>query len=177
MTSRCQISFVERPLFEQFPRHTIQNKLLLKQAPNFIEHPLPNQLTAENASREWRELLPRSDLTAEEDVIRNIMNRRGPGGNVQGNFANRGPTPKLLAARRAVSKHLLVFRGEAEIWPLFKSCYEYTTAACDFTNTDNLNRLQDSLQRLAKEAVQSRLLISDSVPELRSNKESAKILR
>ncbi|XP_053692248.1 uncharacterized protein LOC128740709 [Sabethes cyaneus] len=38
--------------------------------------------------------------------------------------------------------------------------------ACGFTNTDNLKRLQDSLQGLAKEAVQSRLLMPESVPDV-----------
>lgn len=108
------------------------------------------------------------DLTAEEAaVIRNVLNRRRQyGSGIHRGAISRGPTREQLAARQAVSKHLPVFKGEPEVWPLFISCFEYTTAACGFTHTDNLKRLQDSLQGLAKEAVQSRLLLPDSVPEV-----------
>ncbi|XP_058456469.1 uncharacterized protein LOC131433878 [Malaya genurostris] len=108
------------------------------------------------------------DLTEQEkEIIRNIVNRRrSQRTEFQQPFSTRGPTSEQLAARHAVSKHLPIFKGEPEVWPLFISSYEYTTDACGFTNTDNLKRLQDSLQGLAKEAVQSRLLLPESVPEV-----------
>ncbi|XP_062557436.1 uncharacterized protein LOC134222310 [Armigeres subalbatus] len=75
-------------------------------------------------------------------------------------------TKEQLAARQAVSKHLPTFKGEPEIWPLFISSFEYTTQACGFSNIDNLKRLQDSLQGVALEAVRSRLVLPDSVPDV-----------
>ncbi|XP_062541700.1 uncharacterized protein LOC134209706 [Armigeres subalbatus] len=71
-----------------------------------------------------------------------------------------------LAARQAVSKNLPVFKGEAEKWPMFISCFEYTTKACGFSNLDNLKRLQDCLQGDALEAVRSRLVLPESVPDV-----------
>ncbi|XP_062714303.1 uncharacterized protein LOC109417163 [Aedes albopictus] len=84
-----------------------------------------------------------------------------------------GPGPSVgrisreqLAARKAVSQHLPKFRGEAEVWPLFISSFEYTTAACGFSNLENVKRLQDCLQGDALEAVRSRLVLPDSVPDV-----------
>lgn len=71
-----------------------------------------------------------------------------------------------IAARQAISKHLPVFRGEPEVWPIFISSYEFTTKACGFSNLDNLKRLQDSLQGNALEAVRSRLVLPNSVPDV-----------
>ncbi|XP_058449373.1 uncharacterized protein LOC131429324 [Malaya genurostris] len=107
------------------------------------------------------------ELTNEEiAIIRKIVRRSNRNGSGFDPQAIRGPTKEQLAARQACSRHLPIFKGEPEVWPLFISCYEYTTSACGFTNTDNLKRLQDSLQGLAKEAVQSRLLLPESVPEV-----------
>ncbi|XP_058825736.1 uncharacterized protein LOC131685801 [Topomyia yanbarensis] len=75
-------------------------------------------------------------------------------------------TRDQLAARKAVSQNLPKFKGEAEVWPLFISSFEYTTAACGFSNLENLKRLQDCLQGDALEAVRSRLVLPDSVPDV-----------
>ncbi|XP_053692249.1 uncharacterized protein LOC128740711 [Sabethes cyaneus] len=88
------------------------------------------QKVAKNKVRELDELLQQSDLTVEEEnTIRKLLNRRRRDQPVSKHDANSGPTQEQLAARQAVSKQLPVFRGEAEVWPLFISCYEYTTAA------------------------------------------------
>ncbi|XP_053691773.1 uncharacterized protein LOC128740262 [Sabethes cyaneus] len=71
-----------------------------------------------------------------------------------------------LAARKAVSHSLPKFRGEPEVWPLFISSFEYTTEACGFSNLENLKRLQDCLMGDALEAVRSRLVMPDSVPDV-----------
>ncbi|XP_055527248.1 trichohyalin-like [Wyeomyia smithii] len=71
-----------------------------------------------------------------------------------------------IAARQAISKHLPVFKGEPEVWPIFISSFEFTTEACGFSNLDNLKRLQDSLQGNALEAVRSRLVLPSSVPDV-----------
>ncbi|XP_053698731.1 uncharacterized protein LOC128745678 [Sabethes cyaneus] len=77
-----------------------------------------------------------------------------------------GLSQAQISARQSISKQLPVFRGEAELWPIFISSYEYTTEACGFSNLDNLKRLQDSLKGDALEAVRSRLVLPDSVPDV-----------
>ncbi|XP_055622743.1 uncharacterized protein LOC129766252 [Toxorhynchites rutilus septentrionalis] len=149
---------------------TVENQNQVKSVPptastrilrELIEDPEYEDVNLDEAIRE-------RELTEQEAaVIRNVLSRRRQyGSGLPRDVVCRGPTREQLAARQAVSKNLPVFRGEPEVWPLFISCYEYTTAACGFTNTDNLKRLQDSLQGLAKEAVQSRLLLPDSVPDV-----------
>ncbi|XP_055622535.1 uncharacterized protein LOC129766105 [Toxorhynchites rutilus septentrionalis] len=149
---------------------TVENQNQVKSVPptastrilrELIEDPEYEDVNLDEAIRE-------RELTEQEAaVIGNVLSRRRQyGSGLPRDVVCRGPTREQLAARQAVSKNLPVFRGEPEVWPLFISCYEYTTAACGFTNTDNLKRLQDSLQGLAKEAVQSRLLLPDSVPDV-----------
>ncbi|XP_055632856.1 uncharacterized protein LOC129773285 [Toxorhynchites rutilus septentrionalis] len=103
-------------------------------------------------------------LTREEQMaladFRTGQMRNGPGQEIV------GLSQAQIAARQSVSKQLPVFRGEAELWPIFISSFEYTTQACGFSNLDNLKRLQDSLKGDALEAVRSRLVIPDSVPDV-----------
>ncbi|XP_065089673.1 uncharacterized protein LOC135710890 [Ochlerotatus camptorhynchus] len=49
---------------------------------------------------------------------------------------------------------------------MFISSFEYTTEACGFSNLENLKRLQDCLQGDALEAVRSRLVLPNSVPNV-----------
>ncbi|XP_055584832.1 uncharacterized protein LOC129737696 [Uranotaenia lowii] len=129
---------------------------------------LLEQCLEETGSQGANEPTEESDLNnLEQALMRSLLERRQRKElETQTRSFNTGPTKEQLAARQAGSKHLPTFRGEPEIWPQFISCFEYTTAACGFTNVDNLKRLQDSLQGLAKEAVQSRLLMPASVPEV-----------
>ncbi|XP_058827460.1 uncharacterized protein LOC131687395 [Topomyia yanbarensis] len=77
-----------------------------------------------------------------------------------------GPTSRQLAARQVMSKELPPFSGNPEEWPLFISSFTNSTNACGFTNAENLMRLQRCLRGGALEAVRSRLLIPDSVPQV-----------
>ncbi|XP_053698802.1 uncharacterized protein LOC128745752 [Sabethes cyaneus] len=108
-------------------------------------------------------------LTAEEKTVLADfrMNRMGNGPRMNGpGIEPAGLSQAQIAARQSVSKQLPVFRGEAELWPIFISSYEYTTQACGFSNLDNLKRLQDCLKGDALEAVRSRLVLPDSVPDV-----------
>ena len=58
------------------------------------------------------------------------------------------------------------FSGNAEDWPLFKSNFDETTQAFQYTNTHNLMRLQKSLVGLARETVQSILIFPNDVPNV-----------
>ncbi|XP_058811010.1 uncharacterized protein LOC131675893 [Topomyia yanbarensis] len=105
-----------------------------------------------------------SDFSREElERVANLLKNRRRNGS---GHELVGPTNAQRAARQAVSKHLPIFKGEPEVWPIFISSLEYTTKACGFTNLDNLKRLQDSLQGDALEAVRSRLIFPDSVPDV-----------
>lgn len=75
-------------------------------------------------------------------------------------------TREQMAARKVVSQALPKFRGEPEVWPLFISSFEHTTAACGFSNLENLTRLMDSLEGDALENVRSRLVYPDAVPDI-----------
>ena len=58
------------------------------------------------------------------------------------------------------------FSGNAEDWPLFKSNFDETTQAFQYTNTHNLMRLHKSLVGLARETVQSILIFPNDVPNV-----------
>lgn len=75
-------------------------------------------------------------------------------------------TREQMAARKVVSHALPKFRGEPEVWPMFISCFEHTTAACGFSNLENLTRLMDALGGDALENVRSRLVYPDAVPDI-----------
>ncbi|XP_055634159.1 uncharacterized protein LOC129774446 [Toxorhynchites rutilus septentrionalis] len=77
-----------------------------------------------------------------------------------------GPTPRQLAARQVMLKELPTFSGNPEEWPLFISSFTNSTNACGFTNAENLMRLHRCLRGPALDAVRSRLLIPDSVPQV-----------
>ncbi|XP_065087100.1 uncharacterized protein LOC135708850 [Ochlerotatus camptorhynchus] len=84
----------------------------------------------------------------------------------RGNGSGQRLSQEQLAARQYMSKQLPIFKGEPEVWPLFISSFENTTNACGFSNLDNLKRLQDCLQGEALEAVRSRLVMPESVPDV-----------
>ncbi|XP_055634214.1 uncharacterized protein LOC129774494 [Toxorhynchites rutilus septentrionalis] len=78
----------------------------------------------------------------------------------------RGPTKAQLSARQFLSKKLPVFSGKLEDWPMFICSYETSSEACGFSNVENLARLQECLKGQALEAVRSRLLLPDAVPQI-----------
>ncbi|XP_040152637.1 uncharacterized protein LOC120894230 [Anopheles arabiensis] len=75
-------------------------------------------------------------------------------------------TPRQEAARHMVSKELPVFSGDPAEWPIFISHYEYTTRRCGYSNWENMLRLQKCLKGPALEAVRSRLVLPDVVPQV-----------
>ncbi|XP_062713999.1 uncharacterized protein LOC115262830 [Aedes albopictus] len=79
-----------------------------------------------------------------------------------------GPTSQQLAARQVISRELPVFSGDPIEWPLFISSYNHSTAACGYTESENLLRLQRSLKGVAKDAVSSFLLHPSTVQQVLS---------
>ncbi|XP_058449314.1 uncharacterized protein LOC131429280 [Malaya genurostris] len=71
-----------------------------------------------------------------------------------------------MAARQVMGKELPQFSGNPEDWPIFICSFEQSTAACGYTDAENLMRLQRSLKGHALEAVRSRLLLPSSVPQV-----------
>ncbi|XP_058128534.1 uncharacterized protein LOC131292813, partial [Anopheles ziemanni] len=69
-----------------------------------------------------------------------------------------GLNKEKVAARKAISRELPKFDGNAENWPLFIATYNRTTEMCGFTEEENLIRLQNGLIGKALEAVRSLLM-------------------
>ncbi|XP_055632393.1 uncharacterized protein LOC129772888 [Toxorhynchites rutilus septentrionalis] len=65
-----------------------------------------------------------------------------------------------------MGKELPHFSGNPEDWPIFICSFEQTTAACVYTDAENLIRLQRCLKGHALESVRSRLLLPSSVPQV-----------
>ncbi|XP_055604397.1 uncharacterized protein LOC129752651 [Uranotaenia lowii] len=80
--------------------------------------------------------------------------------------AFQGPTPQQLAARQFMARDLPTFSGDPEDWPLFSSMYYNSSQSCGLSDTENLMRLQRSLRGQAFEAVRSKLLLPNCVPEV-----------
>ncbi|XP_062712313.1 uncharacterized protein LOC134289800 [Aedes albopictus] len=85
-----------------------------------------------------------------------------------GNYVppNVGPTQQQLAARQSLGRDLPVFSGNPADWPIFVSNYNYTTAACGFTDGENMLRLQRCLKGAALESVRSRLILPAATPQV-----------
>ncbi|XP_055542520.1 uncharacterized protein LOC129728131 [Wyeomyia smithii] len=77
-----------------------------------------------------------------------------------------GPTKAQMTARQFLSRKLPAFTGRPEEWPIFFSSYQTSTKACGFSNLENLARLQECLKGAARDAVSSRLLLPDAVPQV-----------
>ncbi|XP_049548331.1 uncharacterized protein LOC125959546 [Anopheles darlingi] len=71
-----------------------------------------------------------------------------------------------VAARRALAKELPAFTGKPEEWPAFYASYRYSTQLCGYRPEENLLRLQRCLKGAALEAVQGRLILPESVPQV-----------
>lgn len=69
-----------------------------------------------------------------------------------------------INARQSMPKELPPFSGNPEEWPTFISTLEWSTAACNFTNAENLIRLQKSLKGEALQSVQQMLIHPANVP-------------
>ncbi|XP_058456916.1 uncharacterized protein LOC131434269 [Malaya genurostris] len=75
-------------------------------------------------------------------------------------------SPQQIAARQVIGKDLPAFGGNPEEWPAFISCFDQTTAACGYTNIENLNRLQRALYGHAKDTVRNQLFLPECVPHV-----------
>lgn len=73
-------------------------------------------------------------------------------------------TQEQLAARKAFSKDLPEFDGQPENWPIFISNFEQSSAACGFSNQENLLRLQKALKGDAFNKMRGLLTMPDNVP-------------
>ncbi|XP_038118646.1 uncharacterized protein LOC119769608 [Culex quinquefasciatus] len=71
-----------------------------------------------------------------------------------------------MFARQVIPSDLPNFNGRPEDWPVFYSSYNNSTRACKFSNVENLIRLQRCLQGPARDAVSSKLLLPECVPQI-----------
>lgn len=72
-------------------------------------------------------------------------------------------TDRFLA-RQVQGRDLPIFDGHPEQWPGFIAAYESGTKTCQYTNADNLARLQKCLRGDAIKSVQCLLISPNSVP-------------
>lgn len=80
--------------------------------------------------------------------------------------SEQAPTPAQLAARQIMPRDLPPFAGDPADWPIFISAFANTTTACGYSYVENLARLQRCLKGAAYEAVRSRLLLPELVPQV-----------
>lgn len=71
-----------------------------------------------------------------------------------------------IATRQLMGNNLPKFNGDPKDWPLFISQYENSTLKCNFSNDENLIRLQRCLSGAALEAVKFNLLSPELVPSI-----------
>ncbi|XP_039435604.2 uncharacterized protein LOC120417569 [Culex pipiens pallens] len=102
------------------------------------------------------------DSGEDSDSVKSAKGGVKKGGGSFGNTTR--ITREQMAARKVVSHALPKFKGEPEVWPLFISCFEHTTAACGFSNIENLTRLVEALDGEALENVRSSLVFPSAVP-------------
>ncbi|XP_055589277.1 uncharacterized protein LOC129741562 [Uranotaenia lowii] len=76
------------------------------------------------------------------------------------------PTHQQLSARQLGSKELPEFDGTPEDWPLFICTFQNTSAACGYSDDENLLRLQKCLKGPARQMVQSQLMMPSAVPSI-----------
>ena len=140
------------------------------------EPPTPNVLYAQNTSSNTRahmpeganyfpsHFVPQPSLHATQSnyhTLPNIQFQPDTSSN-ENHQLNRNH----FAARQALPKDLISFSGRPEDWPIFYSTFKSTTQICGFTNEENLVRLQRALKGQALEAVRSRLLMPELVPNI-----------
>ncbi|XP_053691432.1 uncharacterized protein LOC128739955 [Sabethes cyaneus] len=121
------------------------------------------------------ELLPASeegtdhdgyDETADTDGSDDVQQAGAPGSQVVTVEKIFKLTREQIATRKVISKTLPKFNRDPETWPLFISSFEHTTKACGYSNIENLDRLLNSLEGEAFNAVRSMLVLPESVPEV-----------
>ncbi|XP_050072670.1 uncharacterized protein LOC126560760 [Anopheles maculipalpis] len=78
----------------------------------------------------------------------------------------RGYAQQEVNVHRNIPTELPVFAGDPADWPIFIAHYEYTTDKFGFSNWENMLRLQKALKGPALEAVRSRLLLPEVVPQV-----------
>lgn len=69
-------------------------------------------------------------------------------------------------ARQSMKTDLPTFSGRADEWPIFISAYESSTNACQFSEVENLQRLQRSLKGTARTMVEALLANPTFVPQI-----------
>uniref|UniRef100_A0A182NCC3 Peptidase aspartic putative domain-containing protein n=1 Tax=Anopheles dirus TaxID=7168 RepID=A0A182NCC3_9DIPT len=94
------------------------------------------------------------------------------GSATQQHYSTTHITQSQAAARQGVPRDLPSFAGDVESWPLFIATYTRTTAACGYTDVENLVRLQHALKGIALETVGHLLSFPEGVKEVMATLEA-----
>ncbi|XP_062558096.1 uncharacterized protein LOC134222969 [Armigeres subalbatus] len=157
------------PLPNKNAQHNNDMNFLCKQfedtglsRPNPVEA-IPSFLQSTHQRFDQSTFIPtRPHFLPNEHLINNYSNRQPNIRDV--NTSEFNLTPSQLAARQVMPRDLPIFSGNPTEWPVFISSFRNSTLACGYSNAENLARLQRCLKGQAYAAVQSRLLLPESVP-------------
>ncbi|XP_055591417.1 uncharacterized protein LOC129743407 [Uranotaenia lowii] len=119
-----------------------------------------------SANRHNRHSTRLSDCSSRTAAQEHRVSTRLPQRSSHNENSWKGPTAEQIAARNIWPKKLPTFSGDPETWPLFINTYENGNIACGFSNTENLIRLQESLQGNARAVVQMKLMEPKCVPSI-----------
>lgn len=85
---------------------------------------------------------------------------------LQQDATNRRADESMLSTRRQALMKLPKFSGEARDWPKFNSIFNDTTAEGQFTNLENLSRLEEALYGDAAKSVSNLMIGAANVPRI-----------
>lgn len=68
------------------------------------------------------------------------------------------PEVSHFIARQSFNRELPYFNGDPMEWPMFFSCFTETSSACNYSDAENMCRLQKCLKGAAKDAVSTLLI-------------------
>ncbi|XP_055632521.1 uncharacterized protein LOC129772999 [Toxorhynchites rutilus septentrionalis] len=146
-------------------QHRVEHRPARSEGVNEPQQTPRDQQTADERIQHNLSCLP--DRSGIDHSVPRVIPRLPPGLTRQDRAA---PTVNLeqshMAARQVMGKELPHFSGNPEDWPIFICSLEQTTAACGYTDAENLIRLQRCLKGHALESVRSRLLLPSSVPQV-----------
>jgi hypothetical protein len=118
------------------------------------------------------------DLENNERVVMRITSpvNQKTNFNVYPGNCQQDPDVKMLLARQIEGLDLSKFSGEAREWPSFVTTYGRTTVDCQFTESENMERLRKSLEGKTRQWVKMVPMTNNAeqvIEILRRNVESA----
>ena len=127
--------------------------------------------TRKRLARKRQKLLDRTDSDSDADPLlidTDVHHQRRRSGPAASSTMHRSATltKQQIAARQSLNTNLPTFSGKPGEWPVFRSNFDESTEACNFSNADNLMRLQKALVGTARKFVEPLLTLPSCVPKI-----------